>query len=242
MAWASAALCCGWRCLRPRPGITGAARSTASASAPRCRRAPVGSAMAGRTKVRCASPGAACSSFPAIAPHAQCNPLAVLSRQPLCVFSVGNSMPTLQTLIAFFGVARGSGPDSRARQYFCAAAIGPARLARRHGGGGRPVCRSGGARRPWRWPGGGVCRPAVAFTVLKPCGAAYLAYLAWQALRAPAAVASEVPTGAPTRAPAWGAWWVGGMVMNLTNPRCWCFSWPFCRNLPTRRVGALRCS
>ena len=37
----------------------------------------------------------------------------------------------------------------------------------------------------------------VAFTVLKFCGAASLAYLAWQALRAPAAVASEVPTGAP---------------------------------------------
>jgi len=33
---------------------------------------------------------------------------------------------------------------------------------------------------------------AMAFTVLKYCGAAYLAYLAWQALRAPAAMAQEL--------------------------------------------------
>ena len=35
---------------------------------------------------------------------------------------------------------------------------------------------------------------AVAFTLLKWCGAAYLAYLAWGALRAPAAVAPRSAT------------------------------------------------
>ena len=61
---------------------------------------------------------------------------------------------------------------------------------------------------------------AVAFTVLKFCGAAYLAYLAWQALRAPAAVASEVPTDAPVaQAPSLGRMVGRGVVMNLTNPK-----------------------
>lgn len=78
-----------------------------------------------------------------------------------------------------------------------------------------------------------------AFTALKFCGAAYLAWLAWQALRAPAGVVQEQgqdvagagdaargvqePTTAPQAAP--GAVpglvrMVGrGMLMNLTNPK-----------------------
>lgn len=64
---------------------------------------------------------------------------------------------------------------------------------------------------------------AMAFTVLKYCGAAYLAYLAWQALRAPAATAQE-PASAPgcqgkQGGPSLGRMVGRGMVMNLTNPK-----------------------
>ena len=61
---------------------------------------------------------------------------------------------------------------------------------------------------------------AVAFTLLKWCGAAYLAYLAWGALRAPAAVASgAAPAAAAGTAPSARRMVVRGMVMNLTNPK-----------------------
>ncbi|WP_287878931.1 LysE family translocator [Acidovorax sp.] len=63
---------------------------------------------------------------------------------------------------------------------------------------------------------------AMAFTVLKYCGAAYLAYLAWQALRAPAATAQEsaVATGQGKQGgPSLGRMVGRGMVMNLTNPK-----------------------
>ncbi|MBO9679197.1 MAG: LysE family translocator [Acidovorax sp.] len=62
---------------------------------------------------------------------------------------------------------------------------------------------------------------SMAFTVLKMLGAAYLAWLAWQALRAPA----TVPGGAGSEPEAAGragglTRMVGrGMVMNLTNPK-----------------------
>ncbi len=64
---------------------------------------------------------------------------------------------------------------------------------------------------------------SMAFTVLKVLGAAYLAYLAWQALRAQAAA----PGGAAQAAEGSGGARVGGlarmvgrgMVMNLTNPK-----------------------
>jgi len=61
---------------------------------------------------------------------------------------------------------------------------------------------------------------AMAFTVLKYCGAAYLAYLAWQALRAPAATAQE-PASAPGNpgGPGLGRMVGRGMLMNLTNPK-----------------------
>ena len=130
-------------------------------------------------------------------------------------------MPTLQTLIAFFGVA-----------VVLALTPGPDNIF--------VLLQS--AQRGWRAGMAvvvGLCAglvvhtaavalglaavfaaSAVAFTVLKFCGAAYLAYLAWQALRAPAAVASEVPTGAPTTpGPSLGRMVGRGMVMNLTNPK-----------------------
>lgn len=64
---------------------------------------------------------------------------------------------------------------------------------------------------------------ALAFTVLKVCGAAYLAYLAWQALRAPAAGAqptASAPAGMALQSGPGLARMAGrGMVMNLTNPK-----------------------
>ena len=130
-------------------------------------------------------------------------------------------MPTLQTLIAFFGVA-----------VVLALTPGPDNIF--------VLLQS--AQRGWRAGMAvvvGLCAglvvhtaavalglaavfaaSAVAFTVLKFCGAAYLAYLAWQALRAPAAVASEVPTDAPVaQAPSLGRMVGRGVVMNLTNPK-----------------------
>ncbi len=63
----------------------------------------------------------------------------------------------------------------------------------------------------------------VAFTLLKLCGAAYLVWLAWQALR-PAAASPSLTAKKPATAAAPGAlqgWrMVGrGMLMNLSNPK-----------------------
>lgn len=63
----------------------------------------------------------------------------------------------------------------------------------------------------------------LAFTLLKWCGAAYLAYLAWGALRAPAqrSALPQAQTARADRLDAAQAWrLVGrGVVMNLTNPK-----------------------
>ena len=130
-------------------------------------------------------------------------------------------MPTLQTLIAFFGVAVGLALTPRPDKIFV-------------------LLQS--AQRGWRAGMAvvvGLCAglvvhtaavalglaavfaaSAVAFTVLKFCGAAYLAYLAWQALRAPAVVASEVPTDAPVaQAPRLGRMGGRGGVVNVTNAK-----------------------
>lgn len=56
---------------------------------------------------------------------------------------------------------------------------------------------------------------AVAFTVLKWCGASYLAYLAWQVFRAPVGAQASGPTGTP--APA--RMYLRGNAMTLTNPK-----------------------
>ena len=58
---------------------------------------------------------------------------------------------------------------------------------------------------------------ATAFTLLKFTGAAYLLYLAWQAVRAPASVG--LPTDAPTQRPARRHMYLRGILMNLTNPK-----------------------
>lgn len=56
---------------------------------------------------------------------------------------------------------------------------------------------------------------ALAFTVLKLCGAAYLLVLAWQAFRA----GDTVPGDEPVIALSSGALYMRGIVMNLTNPK-----------------------
>lgn len=56
---------------------------------------------------------------------------------------------------------------------------------------------------------------ALAFTVLKAVGAAYLCYLAWQAMRAPV---SEIDSGAQAALDP-GRMYARGVVMNLTNPK-----------------------
>lgn len=66
---------------------------------------------------------------------------------------------------------------------------------------------------------------AMAFTVLKYLGAAYLVWLAWQSLRPRGDAANPADAAAPAASgdarPAGSAWrMVGrGMVMNLTNPK-----------------------
>lgn len=61
---------------------------------------------------------------------------------------------------------------------------------------------------------------SVAFTVLKFCGAAYLAWLAWGALRAPASVSEATPGAAAAGGNGGALRMVGrGVVMNLTNPK-----------------------
>lgn len=56
---------------------------------------------------------------------------------------------------------------------------------------------------------------ALAFTVLKFAGAAYLLYLAWQAFRAPA---TGIRLGEGSRANGWELY-RRGIIMNITNPK-----------------------
>ena len=150
-------------------------------------------------------------------------------------------MPTLQTLIAFFGVA-----------VVLALTPGPDNIF--------VLLQS--AQRGWRAGMAvvvGLCAglvvhtaavalglaavfaaSAVAFTVLKFCGAAYLAYLAWQALRAPPAVSSEVPVDAPVaHGPSLGRMVGRGMVMNLTNPKVLVFFLAFLPQFADPARGAM---
>ena len=130
-------------------------------------------------------------------------------------------MPTLQTLIAFFGVAvvlaLTPGPDNIFVLLQSAQRGWRAGMAVVVGLCAGLVVRTAAVALGLAAV---FAASAVAFTVLKFCGAAYLAYLAWQALRAPAAVASEVPTDAPVaQAPSLGRMVGRGVVMNLTNPK-----------------------
>ena len=75
----------------------------------------------------------------------------------------------------------------------------------------------------------------VAFTVLKLAGAAYLAYLAWQILRAP--VASENGKRPEPLKP--GALYRRGIVMNLTNPKVLLFFFAFLPQFTSPALGPI---
>lgn len=150
-------------------------------------------------------------------------------------------MPTLETLIAFFGVA-----------VILALTPGPDNIF--------VLLQS--AQRGWRAGLAvvvGLCAgilvhtaavalglaavfaaSAVAFTVLKFCGAAYLAYLAWGALRAPAAVSSQDDAPTPAASPV-SLWRMAGrgVVMNLTNPKVLVFFLAFLPQFANPALGGV---
>ncbi|WP_312759535.1 LysE family translocator [Pulveribacter sp.] len=147
-------------------------------------------------------------------------------------------MPTLQTLIAFFGVA-----------VLLALTPGPDNLF--------VLVQS--AQRGWR---AGMCvvlglclglvghtaavalglaavfaASSAAFTALKLCGAAYLAWLAWGALRAPATAGG--PQALPEQAGGALRMVGRGVVMNLTNPKVLIFFLAFLPQFADPARGAL---
>jgi len=77
-----------------------------------------------------------------------------------------------------------------------------------------------------------------AFLVLKMLGAAYLAYLAWGAFRAP--VSDGGADAAPSLPPR--QLYARGVVMNLTNPKVVFSFWRSCRSLWTHRAALSRCN
>lgn len=77
---------------------------------------------------------------------------------------------------------------------------------------------------------------ALAFTILKGVGAAYLLYLAWQALRA----AALTGQGEPVQAHSMGALYRRGIVMNLSNPKVSLFFMAFLPQFADPRYGSMR--
>jgi len=150
-------------------------------------------------------------------------------------------MPTLETLVAFFGVA-----------VILALTPGPDNIF--------VLLQS--AQRGWRAGLAvvvGLCSgilvhtaavalglaavfaaSAVAFTVLKFCGAAYLAYLAWQALRArPEVVSEQAPATSAGSAPSYARMVGRGLVMNLTNPKVLVFFLAFLPQFADPALGGV---
>ena len=82
---------------------------------------------------------------------------------------------------------------------------------------------------------------AMAFTVLKLLGAAYLAWLAWQALRAPVSAGGADSAVAQAEAAPPSLWrMVGrGVVMNLTNPKVLVFFLAFLPQFADPARGAM---
>ncbi len=76
---------------------------------------------------------------------------------------------------------------------------------------------------------------AIAFSVLKYIGAAYLLYLAWQALRAAASTGQQNPVQALSR----GNLYRRGIVMNLTNPKVSLFFMAFLPQFADPRHGSM---
>ena len=131
-------------------------------------------------------------------------------------------MPSIETMIAFFGVsvllALTPGPDN---------IFVLLQSAQRGGRAGMCVVLGlclglvGHTAAVALGLAAGFGASSMAFTVLKVVGAAYLAWLAWGALRAPASVHEAPPGGAAAAGGNGGALrMVGrGVVMNLTNPK-----------------------
>lgn len=151
-------------------------------------------------------------------------------------------MPTPETLLAFFGVslllALSPGPDN----------LFVLLQSARHG------ARAGMAVVVGLCMGLVVHTAAVAlglaavfasspmaFTVLKYCGAAYLAWLAWQAWRAPVAQAdgARPQAGAALDARALRRMVARGVVMNLTNPKVLIFFLAFLPQFADPARGSL---
>jgi threonine/homoserine/homoserine lactone efflux protein len=74
---------------------------------------------------------------------------------------------------------------------------------------------------------------ALAFTILKIAGAAYLVYLAWVAFRTKGAaqLAGEAKPVSGRNL------YLRGVIMNITNPKVAIFSWPFFLNSLTHPKG-----
>ena len=76
---------------------------------------------------------------------------------------------------------------------------------------------------------------AVAFTILKGVGAAYLLYLAWQAFRAAAFSGREEELPSLSR----GKLYRRGIIMNLTNPKVSLFFMAFLPQFADQRHGSM---
>jgi threonine/homoserine/homoserine lactone efflux protein len=76
---------------------------------------------------------------------------------------------------------------------------------------------------------------AIAFTILKFMGAAYLIYLAWQALRAAASNGQQEPVQPLSS----GHLYRRGIVMNLTNPKVSLFFMAFLPQFADPRHGSM---
>jgi threonine/homoserine/homoserine lactone efflux protein len=76
---------------------------------------------------------------------------------------------------------------------------------------------------------------AVAFTILKFLGAGYMAYLAWQAFRAPVGLEMKQQR---TTGSAWRLY-VRGIVMNLTNPKVVLFFLAFLPQFVRPEIGSV---
>ncbi len=153
-------------------------------------------------------------------------------------------MPTIQTLITFFGVA-----------VLLGLSPGPDNLF--------VLLQS--AQRGWRMGLAvvvGLCMGIIvhttavalglaavfaasemAFTVLKWCGAAYLVYLAWGAWRAPVSVKKDdvgqnpAAQAQPATAGDFGRMVLRGVVMNLTNPKVLIFFLAFLPQFANPALG-----
>lgn len=78
---------------------------------------------------------------------------------------------------------------------------------------------------------------AIAFQVVKYAGAAYLLYLAWQALREGGPLA--LPAGGAVGGPSAGALFRRGFVMNVLNPKVALFFLAFLPQFTSRNGGSI---